>query len=399
MEVSKRISAVAASATLAITGRAKQMLGEGIDVVSFGAGEPDFDTPQFIKDAAISALLAGDTKYTPRAAAGLREAIARKLNSDNGMDLGPDQVVVTFGAKHALFAACQCLLNPGDKVLIPSPYWVSYPEMVRIAGGEPVFLKTDAASRFKITPQQILDAVGQAGGRAKALILNSPSNPTGTCYSPKELRAIAEAVGQTDLVVLSDEIYEKLIYGRARFISFAAIDPRLSDRTLTFNGLSKTFAMTGWRVGWVAGPGEMISAIRRLMSHETTSPVSFAQAGALAAYTSPEAAAAVESMRKEFEKRGEHMAGRLNAIEGLRCLAPAGAFYCFPDVSAHFGRKLGSTDVTGSLTFAAAALAHAQVAVVPGEPFGEDRCIRLSFATSMEQIDKGLDRLEELLNK
>lgn len=393
MKLARRISAISASATLAVTTRAKQMQADGIDVVSFGAGEPDFDTPQFIKDAAKAALDAGDTKYTPHAGRKLQHAIAEKLARENDIRVADDRVIVTFGAKGALYDAFQVLIDPGDKVLIPSPYWVSYPEQVRLAGGEPVFLPTTPQNNFKITPAEILDA---AGG-AKILMLNSPSNPTGVMYTPEELSAIAGAVLETNLMVFSDEIYEKLVYRGARFVSFAAIDERLAERTVTFNGFAKTFAMTGWRLGWAAGPEDVIAAMRRLMSHESSSPVSFAQAGALEAYTSPHAGETVEKMRREFEKRGAHMTRRLNAIDGVRCVEPAGAFFCFPDVSDHYGKTLAQIKVTDSLTFSRAALEGAKVALVPGSPFGEDRCVRLSFATGMEQIDKGLDRLDELL--
>ncbi|MCD6303479.1 MAG: aminotransferase class I/II-fold pyridoxal phosphate-dependent enzyme, partial [Planctomycetes bacterium] len=282
---------------------------------------------------------------------------------------------------------------PGDKCLIPAPYWVSYPAQARLAGAEPVFLPTDAAGGFKISPRQVLDA---ADG-ARVLLLNSPCNPTGATYTADELRAIAEAVLQTDLIVFSDEIYEKLVYGSTRAVSFASLDARLIERTVTFNGLAKTFAMTGWRLGWAAGPREIIAAMAKLMSHETTNPVSFAQAGALAAYTSDQADEAIEQMRRQFEQRGRHLAERLNAIDGVRCVEPTGAFYCFPDVSAHYGRTLGGIEVTDSISFARAALEAVNVALVPGAAFGEDRCVRLSFAVGIEQIDKGLDRLEKLL--
>jgi aspartate aminotransferase len=268
--------------------------------------------------------------------------------------------------------------------------------MVRLAGGEPVLLASRMADGFKITPQQILDAAGSA----KVLILNSPCNPTGVTYAPEELSAIAEAVARTDLTVISDEIYEKLVYGPTKFASFLSVLPAGSDlaaRAILVHGVSKTFAMTGWRLGWLAGPAEVVAAVRKLMSHETTNPVSFAQAGAVAAYTHPGAPAAVESMRREFERRGRHMAERLNAIDGVECVEPTGAFYCFPDVSAHYGRRFGATEATDSLSFARAALEEVRVALVPGAPFGEDRCVRLSFATSMDSIDKGLDRLEEML--
>ena len=394
MRLSKRISSVPASATLAISARAKEMQGAGVDVVDFGVGEPDFDTPEFIKTAAKTALDAGDTKYTARAKAKLVKAIADKLARENDLHVEPSQVVVTFGGKHALYAAFQVLLNPGDKVLIPAPYWVSYPEQVKLAGGEPVILPAGPDREFKITPKQVLDA---AKG-AKVLVMNSPSNPTGMTYRPEELRAIAEAVLKTDLVIFSDEIYEKLIYGDMRFVSFAALDKRLPERTVTFNGLSKTFAMTGWRLGWAAGPKDIISGMKNLMSHETSDTVSFAQAAALEAYTSPKAAETIEAMRREFEVRGRHMSDRLNAIAGVRCVRPTGAFYCFPDVSATYGRTITSLKVDGSMAFAKAALETGRVALVPGDAFGDDRCVRLSFATSTEQIDRGLYRLEQMLS-
>lgn len=393
MQLSKRISSVPPSATISITMRAKELQNSGIDVVSFGAGEPDFDTPQFIKDAAVAALQAGDTKYGPKSAAALKEAIAAKLEKENNLACKANQVVVTVGAKHAIELLCQVLLDPGDKVLVPAPYWVSYPEMIKLAGGETVVIPASGENGFKITPRQILD---NAAG-AKAIILNSPSNPTGVTYTPEELKALAEAVLETDLLVISDEIYEKLIYGDTRFTSFAALDPRLPERTITVNGLSKSFAMTGWRLGWLAGPIEIVDGVRRLMSHQTTNPVSFAQAGALAAYNDPQGAEVVEQMRQEFEKRGIHIAQRLNAIDGVECIRPTGAFYVFPDVSAHYGRTLAGTEIGGSMDLAKVALESSNVAVVPGAPFGEDKCVRLSFATGMDQIDKGLDRLAELL--
>lgn len=395
MKLSQRMGRVQPSATIAITRRAAQMKASGVDVVSFGAGEPDFDTPQFIKDACKAALDAGDTKYTPKSMAALKQAIADKLARENGISVKSDQVIVTFGGKHALYGLFQALVDDGDKVLIPSPYWVSYSEQVRLAGGEPLFLHAGVEQGFKITPEQVLAAAKDP--RAKILVMNSPSNPTSVTYTPEELSGIAQAVLKTNLLVISDEVYEKLLFGGVKFVSFAALDSRLPERTITVNALSKPFSMTGWRLGWAAGPKDVISAVSTLMSHETTDPVSFAVAGALAAYTSPEAAPAVEKMRVEFDKRGQHMWKRLNAIPGVTCVQPTGAFYCFPDVSRHFGRKIGSVDVTGSMSFSAAVLETAQVALVPGLPFGEDKCVRLSFATSMQQIDKGIDRLEKLL--
>ena len=393
MMLSDRVQSVSASATIAISTRARQLQAEGVDVVSFAAGEPDFDTPECIKAAAKAALDAGDTKYNPRTGKALLEAIAAKLAAENGLLVDVEQIVVTFGGKQALYDAFQATINPGDKVLIPSPYWVSYPEMVKLAGGEPVFLRASTKAGFKITPEQVLSAASDA----KVLVLNSPTNPTGVTYTRDELWAIAQAVLKTELMVFSDEIYEKLIYGDAAATCFAALDPALAERTVTINGLAKTFSMTGWRLGWAAGPKDVIAAMRKVMSHETTNPVSFAQAGALAAYTDPRAAEAAAVMRAEFEKRGLHMAGRLDAIDGVTCLKPTGTFYCFPDVSSHYGRSIGGAEVTDSLSFAAAAMDHANVAVVPGVAFGEDKCVRLSFATGIAQIDKGIDRIEKLL--
>ena len=393
MELSQRIEQVGTSATLAVTRRAKQMKDAGEDVVAFAAGEPDFDTPTFIKDAAKAALDAGDTRYTARGAEKLKQAIADKLARENNVQVTGDQVICTFGGKHAIYAAMQVLLNPGDKVLIPSPYWVSYPEMVRLAGGQPVPLPARAKDGFKVTPQQILAA---APG-AKILILNSPCNPTGVTYSPQELQAIAAAVLKTDMLVLSDEIYEKLVYSGTQAVSFASLDKALPERTITVNGFAKTFSMPGWRLGWAAGPKNIIGAMRRLMSHETSDVAGFVIAGGLAALTSPQAPAAIEAMRVEFEKRGAHMAARLNAIPGVKCVQPTGAFYCFPDISSHFGRTIGGVKITDSLTFTQAMLEDCKVAVVPGGAFGEDSCVRLSFATGMGQIDKGLDRLEKTL--
>ena len=394
LNLAQRIQAVPPSATLAVSAKAARMKAEGIDVVGFGAGEPDFDTPQFIKDAAKTALDAGDTKYNARQAAGLVRAIVDKLARENSLQVEPSQVIVTFGGKHALYAACQVLVDLGDKVAIPAPYWVSYPEMVKLAGGEPMILPTTAYGGFKITPEQVLDAA-RAG--AKIIILNSPSNPTGVAYTPEELKALADAVLKTEMAIFSDEIYEKLIYGQTRFVSFAALDSRLPARTITFNGLAKTYSMTGWRLGWSAGPKDVIEAMKRHMSHETSDCVSFAVAGAAAAYTDPRGPAAIEAMRLEFERRAMHMAGRLSAIPGVQCVRPDGAFYCFPVVSEHYGRTIGGRVVTDSFALSEALLESAKVAVVPGGAFGNDACIRLSFATSMQQIDKGLDRLAAAL--
>ena len=395
IELSSKVKSVSPSATIAISARVRELKDQGVDVISFGAGEPDFPTPSFIKEAAKAAIDADDTKYTPRAGAELKAAIVEKLKRENNLEYTLDEILVTFGGKHALYNAFTVLLEPGDKVLIPSPYWVSYPEQVKLNGGECIFIPTGIEKGFKITPRDILD---NADG-AKIIIINSPNNPTGITYSPEELKALADVILQTDLIIFSDEIYEKLVYNGMKHVSFAALDERLKDRTLTFNSYSKAYSMTGWRIGWVGGPKDVIKAMATVGSHQTTNPVSFVQAAALAAYTAPESPETIEQMRQQFQQRGKRMFERLNAIPGVRCLEPTGAFYCFPDISAHYGKTFGDIVVNDSLDFARACLELAHVAVVPGIAFGEDRCIRLSFATSMEQIDKGLDRLEELLNE
>ena len=390
IRISKRAANIAASATLAVSAKAKQMKAEGIDVVSFGAGEPDFDTPTFIKDAAKEGLDKGLTKYT--AASGtpeLKKAIAEKLRRQNGLDYQPSQVVISCGGKHALYGAFQVLLDPGDEVLLPSPYWVSYPEQIKLAGGKVVELRGQEENDFKLKPEQIVQGINE---RTRILVLNSPSNPGGFAYTPSELKAIAEAVVDKDIIVFSDEIYEHLVYGNQKFVSFATLADGLMEKTVTFNSLSKTYSMTGWRIGYAAGPQEIISAMGRLQSHETSNPVTFCMYAAIAALQGDQAC--VAQMRDEFAKRGQHMHQRLNAIKGVSCIKPAGAFYCFPNVCDCYD-KLG---VNGSVAFADAVLDKINVALVPGIAFGWDTHVRLSFATSTEQIDKGLDRLAKLLS-
>ena len=355
-----------------------------------------FDTPQYIKEAAIEAIKSGQTKYT--AAAGipeLRKTIAAKLAKDNGLTYSPDQVIVNIGGKHSVYEAMQAVLDPGDEVLLPTPYWVTYPETVKLAGATVKVLETDKANSYKITPAQLEQAITD---KTAMLVLNSPSNPGGFTYTPDELRALARVLEGTGVWVISDEIYEKLIYGDTQFISFAALSDDAYSRTLTLNGLSKAFSMTGWRLGFAAGPLEAIKAMGRLQSHMTSNPVTFCQYAAIAAY-GPEADGAIEKMRVEFEKRGSYMAQRLNGMDGVECTEPTGAFYCFPDVSGHFGRTIGGAAIGGSMDFAKALLEQVNVALVPGLPFGCDNNVRLSFACSMEQITKGLDRLEEWLGR
>jgi aspartate aminotransferase len=395
MKVSKRAQEVPASATIAVTARAQELKAQGVDVVGFGAGEPDFDTPDYIKDAAITAIKAGKTKYTP--AAGimeLRTAIAQKLQKENGLAYTPNQVVVNIGGKHSVYEAMQAVIDPGDEVILPAPYWVTYVETIKLAGATAKIIQTDKSNDYKITPKQLKKAITP---KTAMFVLNSPNNPGGFTYTPDELKKLAAVLEGTKVIVLSDEIYEKLIYGDTKFISFAAISKDAFERTLTLNGLSKTFSMTGWRLGYTAGPLEVIKAMSRLQDHMTSNPVTFAQHAAIAAF-GEQAGPTIEKMRKEFEKRGKYMAERLNAIKGVECSEPTGAFYCFPDVSGHFGREIGGVKITGSMNFAQALLEQANVALVPGLPFGCDNNVRLSFACSLEQITKGLDRMAKWLS-
>jgi aspartate aminotransferase len=396
MKISKRAQNVPPSATIAVTARAKELKAQGVDVVSFGAGEPDFDTPDYIKDAAIEALKAGQTKYT--AAAGiveLRTVIAEKLKRENNLEYSPDQIIVNIGGKHSVYEAMQAVLDPGDEVILPTPYWVTYPEAVKLADASPVIVKTDRANSYKMAPDQLKGAITE---KTAMLVLNSPNNPGGFTYTPDELKDIAEVLEGTKVIVLSDEIYEKLIYGDTKFVSFASLSKDAYNRTLTLNGLSKTFSMTGWRLGYTAGPLDVIKAMARLQSHMTSNPVTFGQYAAIAALKGP-ADEVIEMMRAEFERRGKYMAERLNKIKGIECTEPTGAFYCFPDVSSHYGRNINSAMINGSMDFAKALLEQANVALVPGLPFGCDSNVRLSFACSLEQITKGLDRLEKWLGR
>jgi aspartate aminotransferase len=396
MKVSKRAREVPASATIAVTSRAQELKAHGVDVVGFGAGAPDFDTPDYIKEAAVKSLNAGQTKYT--AAAGiveLRAAIAEKLRQDNSLEYAPEQVIVNIGGKHSVYEAMQAVLDPGDEVILPTPYWVTYPETIKLAGAAARIIVTDKSTGYRITPEQLKAAITD---KTAMLLINSPNNPGGFTYTPDELKAIAKVLEGTDIMVISDEIYEKLIYGDTKFVSFASLSEDAFDRTLTLNGFSKSYSMTGWRLGYTAGPLEVIKAMGRLQSHTTSNPVTFCQYAAIAAL-GEQSAAAIERMRAEFERRGTYMSERLNAIEGVECPQASGAFYCFPDVSAHYGRSINGTKIAGSMDFAQALLEQANVALVPGLPFGCDNNVRLSFACSLEQITEGLDRLQKWLSQ
>ena len=396
MKVSKRAQDVPPSATLAVSARAQELKAEGADVVGFGAGAPDFDTPEYIKEAAVEALKAGKTKYT--ASSGLielRAAIADKLKKENGLEYSPEQVIVNIGGKHSVYLVMQAVLDPGDEVILPTPYWVTYPETIKLAGAVAKIVQTDKKNSYKMTPSQLKEAITP---KTAMVLINSPSNPGGFTYTPEELKAIATVLEGTKVMVLSDEIYEKLIYGDTRFVSFASLSDDAYNRTLTLNGFSKTFSMTGWRLGYTAGPLDVIKAMGRLQSHMTSNAVTFGQYAAIAALGEP-AEQAIESMRQEFERRGKYMCERLNSIKGVECPESTGAFYCFPDVSGHYGRNINGAQINGSMDFAKALLEQTNVAVVPGLPFGCDNNVRLSFACSLEQITKGLNRLEEWLSQ
>ncbi len=396
--LSDRVKQVAESITLAVSAKANALKKAGVDVVGFGAGEPDFDTPAFIKEAAKVALDKGQTKYTPTPCfPELKAAIADKFRKDNGLDYKPENISVSAGGKHCLYAAFMAVLNPGDEVVILAPYWVSYPEQVKLAGGVCKVVTASEANNFKVTPDQLEAAITP---KTRVVLINSPSNPAGHAYTPEELKALADViVRHENVVVFSDEIYEKLIFDGLKFVSFATLHPALFDRTLTFNCHSKSFAMTGWRVGYVGGPKVAIDAINKLLTQMTSHITSFTQVPAQIALTDPRGAESVEHMRVQFEKRGKHMWERLSKLPQITCVKPQGAFYCFPNVSAYFGKSSGGTKITDAVSFSAALLEQAHVAVVPGNDSGFDTHVRLSFATSMENIDKGIDRFADFLSK
>ncbi len=384
MKLAGRVSKVTPSITLAIAAKAKAMKGEGIDVCSFSTGEPDFDTPAHIKAAAQKALDEGKTKYGPAAGEPkLREAIARKLKNDNGLGYKAENVIVTNGGKHSLFNLMLATIELGDEVIIPAPYWLSYPEMVTLAGGVSVIVPTDASTGYKITPEQLRKSITP---KTKLFILNSPSNPTGMVYTPEEIKALAEVIVETDIFVVSDEIYEKILYDGAIHLSIGSLGEEIFARTIISNGFAKGYSMTGWRVGYLAGPIDIIKATSTVQSHSTSNVCTFAQYGAIAALEGSQDC--VEEMRQAFAKRRQVMLERVNAIPGLTCSQPDGAFYLFPEIS-----KTGLK----SLQFSDALLEEQQVAVIPGIAFGADDNIRLSYATDMTTIEKGMDRLEKFV--
>jgi aspartate aminotransferase len=382
MEISERAAQLTPSLTLSIDSKAKAMKAEGLDVCGFGAGEPDSDTPEHIKRAAIEALEAGFTKYTPNAGIPeLRQAIADKLAADNGLNYRAGQIVVSNGAKHACYNAILATCQPGDEVIIPAPYWVSYPDMVRLVGAEPVIVPTSERNAWKMRPEDFENAMTP---RTKMLIMNSPGNPTGSVYTREELEAIVNVAAEEDIYVLSDEIYEKLVYDDAKHVSIGSLSKEAYDLTITVNGFSKSYAMTGWRLGYLAAPDAVVRAVDSIQSHTSSNPCSFSQYGALAALKGDQQPLA--DMREEFDMRRNYMFDRLSKISNVTAVKPQGAFYILVNIS-----QLGLT----SQNFADRLLSKANVAVVPGAAFGDDRTVRFSYATSLDVIKKGLDRFQD----
>jgi aspartate aminotransferase len=381
MKLSSRVKSVNPSMTLAITAKAKKMKKEGQDVVSFGAGEPDFDTPDHIKAAAIEAINGGFTKYTPASGMSeLKEAIADKLKTDNGLEYSPSSIIISCGAKHSLYNIFQSICEDGDEVIIPSPYWLSYPEMVRLAGAKPVFIKTGEKEGFKIKVEDLKKAVSK---KTKAVIINSPSNPTGAIYGKRELQEIADIAVTKKFFVISDEIYEKLIYDNGKHVSIASLNEEIKKLTLLVNGISKSYSMTGWRIGYTAGDQEVVDSINKIQSHSTSNPSSISQKAALEAIKGDQSS--VDPMRSEFESRRNYIIKRLNGIKGFKPVNPQGAFYVFCNISE---TGLDSLALSNKL------LDEIKVAVIPGKPFGSDEHIRLSFAIGKDEIKEGADRIE-----
>jgi aspartate aminotransferase len=382
MEISTRAAQLTPSLTLSIDSKAKAMKSEGLDICGFGAGEPDFDTPEHIKAAAIAALEGGFTKYTPSSGLPeLRQAISDKFAADNGLEYRPSQVIVSNGAKHSCYNAILATCEPGDEVIIPSPYWVSYPDMVRLAGAEPVIVQTNERNRWKMTAAEFENAMTP---RTKMVILNSPGNPSGSVYSREELEAIVEVASEEDIYILSDEIYEKLVYDDVKHVSIASLSKQAYDLTITVNGFSKSYAMTGWRLGYMGAPEAIAKAVDSIQSHSTSNPCSFAQKGAVAALKGDQQP--LSDMHDEFDMRRNYMFDRISKIANITAVKPQGAFYVLVNIS-----QLGLT----SQNFADRLLSKANVAVIPGAAFGDDRTIRLSYATSIDVIKKGLDRFQD----
>lgn len=392
-KLSQRVKSLAPSATLAISAKAKELKAKGEDVIGFGAGEPDFDTPEEIKESGIKAIRNGKTKYTDVGGiAELKAAIIKKFREDNGLEYKPSEIIVSCGGKHSFFNLSMAFFEPGDEVIIPAPYWVSYPPMVELAGARPKIIET--GKNFKIRVDDLKKAYSKT---TKAVVINSPSNPTGAAYTKEELSEIARFAVENEIYVISDEIYEKLVYDGFEQVSIASLGDDIKELTVVLNGVSKTYAMTGWRIGYAAGPEELIGAMTRIQSQSTSNPTSISQWAALNALTGQHEE--VEYMRSEFEKRRKTIVDGLNDIPGISCFSPQGAFYVFPDVSGAFKKTPSGKEIKGSLDFASYLLDEVKVALVPGKPFGDDRCVRLSYASSISDIEGGLKRIKEAVSR
>ncbi len=392
--LSKRALGISPSLTLEITAKAQEMKKSGIDIIGFGAGEPDFDTPENIQNAGIEAIKTGKTRYT--AASGipeLKEAICEKLKKDNDLDYETSNILISSGAKHSIFNAFYAILNPGDEVIVPVPYWVSYPEFIKVVGGTPVLVKTEEDKGFKYTKECLEKAITK---NTKAIILNSPSNPTGTVYNRSELEMIAEIAVKNNIFIISDEIYEKLVYDGEEHISIASLNEDIKKLTIVINGMSKAYAMTGWRIGYAAADKEIIKVMTNIQSHTTSNASSISQ------YASVEGLRGDQSvickMIEKFDERRIYMADRINKMNYLSCIMPKGAFYVMANITEAKGKTIKGREIKDSLDFTCLLLEEAEVAVVPGIAFGDDDYVRLSYATSMENIEKGLDRIEKILS-
>ena len=395
MGIAKRATAIKPSPTLATAAKAKAMRAQGIDVVDFGVGEPDFDTPENVKQAGIKAIQSGFTKYTPAGGTDeLKEAVIEKFKKDNGLQYEKSQILISCGAKHSLYNIAEALFDPGDEVIIPSPYWVSYPDQVLLNDATPVIVETKEEEGFRLSAKKLEGAVTK---KTKALVLNSPSNPTGLAYDKKILEEIAAIAVKHHVYVISDEIYEKLLYDGFKHVSIASLGPEIKELTLVVNGVSKSHAMTGWRIGYAAGPRDIITAMANIQSQSTSNPASISQKAAVEALRGPQDF--IHVMNVEFDKRRRYMVERLNKIKGISCLMPVGAFYAFPRVSALFGKVANGKRIANSSDLATYLLEEAKVALVSGDAFGADNYLRLSYATSMENIITGLDRMELAVGK
>lgn len=389
VKLANRVMTLTPSTTLAITAKAKELKDQGENVIGLGAGEPDYNTPQHILDAAVRSMNEGHTKYTPSAGLpALKKAVIGKLERDQGLSYKPNEIIVGNGAKHVLYTLFQVLLNEGDEVIIPTPYWVSYPEQVKLAGGVPVYVEGFESQQFKITAQQLESVITE---RTKAIIINSPSNPTGVIYSAEELQELGKLCLERNILIISDEIYEKLIYGEHNHVSIAQLSPELKEQTIVINGVSKSHSMTGWRIGYAAGNKEVIEAMTNLASHSTSNPTTTAQYASIAAYNGPQEP--VEEMRQAFEHRLEVIYEKLVAIPGFTCVKPQGAFYLYPNVK-HAAELTGYQDVDA---FVEALLVEAKVAVIPGSGFGTPDNIRLSYATSLDLLEEAVARMKDFV--